>query len=158
MTKTLAIDPDKCTSCRLCELVCSERAVGAYRPSRSHMQVAIYADDAIYIPMVCMQCHDAPCMAVCPSGALVRDPDTHAVLVLEERCVGCRMCALACPFGAINYWDGKARKCDLCGGDPQCVQVCAPRALRYEVEERSSQPVRQAYADRLRDSLKEVAS
>jgi len=158
MFKTLVIDPDKCTTCRLCELVCSEHAVGAYRPSRSHMQVAVYADDAIYIPMVCMQCHDAPCVTVCPSGALVRDPDTNAVLVSDERCVGCRMCALACPFGAINYWDGKARKCDLCGGDPECVRVCAPQALRYEAEERSTQAARRTYADRLRDSLKEVVS
>ena len=158
MNKTLVIDPDKCTSCRLCELVCSERSSGAFRPSRSHMRVAIYLDDAVYIPMTCMQCHDAPCIPVCPSGALVRDARTNAVLVVEDRCVGCRMCALACPFGAINYWDGKAHKCDLCGGEPECVRVCAPQALRYEVEERSTQPVRQAYADRLRDSLMEVTA
>ena len=67
-------------------------------------------------------------------------------------------CALACPFGAINYWDGKARKCELCDGDPQCVRVCVPQALRYEAEERSTQTARQAYADRLRDSLKEVTA
>jgi Fe-S-cluster-containing hydrogenase component 2 len=106
--------------------------------------------------MVCMQCEDAPCIPVCPSGALVRATDTNAVVVVKDRCVGCRMCALACPFGAINYWDGKAQKCDLCGGDPECVRFCAPGALRFEVQERSTRSARQAYADRLRDSLKEA--
>jgi Fe-S-cluster-containing hydrogenase component 2 len=154
--KSLTVNPELCTSCRLCELVCSAGHDGAFRPSRAHISVAIYPEDAIYIPMVCMQCADAPCIPVCPSGALVRDGETNAVLVIEERCVGCRMCALACPFGAISYWEGKARKCDLCGGDPECVRVCAPRALCYEVEERSTRTARQAYANRLRDTLKEV--
>jgi Fe-S-cluster-containing hydrogenase component 2 len=142
----------------LCELACSERHVGAYRPTRAHVRVAIYPEDAIYFPVVCMQCDDAPCMAVCPSAALVRETGTNAVLVLEDRCVGCRMCALACPFGAINYWDGKARKCDLCGGDPECVRFCVPRALRFEQEERSTAPARDAFANRLRDTLKEVSA
>ena len=158
MSKVLAIDPAKCTSCRVCELVCSEKHVGAYRPSRAHIRVAVYAEDAIYLPMVCMQCDDAPCIPVCPSGALVRDAQTNAVVVVEERCVGCRMCALACPFGAINYWDGRAQKCDLCGGDPECVHFCAPLALRFEAEERSTTPTREAFANRLRDTLKEVAA
>lgn len=158
MVRVLTIDHEKCTSCRLCELVCSERHGGSYRPARSHIRVAIYPEDAVYLPMVCMQCDDAPCIPVCPSGALVRDTQTNAVLVVEERCVGCRMCALACPFGAINYWDNKARKCDLCGGDPECVRFCAPQALSYEAVERFSHSARQAYADRLRDSLKEVTA
>ena len=158
MAKVLTIDHAKCTSCRLCELVCSAQHVGAFRPSRSHVRVAVYPEDAIYFPVVCMQCDDAPCLAVCPSGALVRDAETNAVLVVEERCVGCRMCALACPFGAISYWDGKARKCDLCGGDPECVRFCAPQALRFETEERSTTPAREAFADRLRDTLKEVTA
>jgi len=156
MAKVLTIDHDKCTSCRLCELVCSARHDGAFRPSRSHIHVAIYADEAIYLPVVCMQCEEAPCMAVCPSAALVRDPQTNAVVVVEQRCVGCRVCALACPFGAIAYWDGKARKCDLCGGDPECVRFCAPGALRFEPVSRSTEPMRKAFADRLRDALMEA--
>ena len=153
MARVLAIDHEKCTSCRLCELVCSERGVGAFRPSRSHVRVAVYVDDAVYLPMVCMQCDDAPCIPVCPSGALVRDARTNAVVVLDERCVGCRMCGLACPFGVINYWDGKARKCDLCGGNPECVRFCSTKALSFEPQERATQTARQAYANRLRDSL-----
>ncbi len=158
MARVLTIDPDKCTSCRLCELACSQGHANAFCPTRSHVRVAIYPEDAIYFPIVCMQCDDAPCIAVCPSAALVRDTRTNAVLVAEERCVGCRMCALACPFGAINYWDGKARKCDLCGGDPECVRFCPPGALSFETEERSTAPARQAFANRLRDTLKEVST
>jgi len=105
-----------------------------------------------------MQCDDAPCVVVCPSAALVRHSGTNAVLVVEERCVGCRMCALACPFGAISYWDGKARKCDLCGGKPECVRFCPPGALRFESEERSTEPTRMVFANRLRDALKEVST
>ncbi|MBU0637874.1 MAG: 4Fe-4S dicluster domain-containing protein [Planctomycetes bacterium] len=158
MAQVLVIDHEKCTSCRLCELACSERYGGAYQPSRAHIHVAIYPEDALYLPMVCMQCDDAPCIPACPSGALRRDSATNAVVVVAERCVGCRMCALACPFGAINYWDGKAHKCDLCGGEPECVRYCAPGALRYERVERYSHAARQAYADRLRGSLKEVVA
>lgn len=158
MTKVLTIDPAKCTSCRLCEMACSQSHAGAYRPTRSHVRVAIYPEDAIYFPVVCMQCDDAPCAAVCPSAALVRDTKTNAVLVVEDRCVGCRMCALACPFGVISYWEGKARKCDLCRGDPECVRFCSPRALSFETEERSTALAREAFANRLRDTLKEVST
>ncbi len=157
MTKVLTIDPATCTSCRLCEMACSQGHTGEYRPSRANVRVAIYPEDAIYFPVVCMQCDDAPCMAVCPSAALVRDGETNAVLVVEDRCVGCRICSLACPFGAINYWSGKAHKCDLCGGYPECVAFCPTEALTFETEERSTAPARQAFADRLRDTLKEVS-
>jgi len=158
MASVLTIDPPKCTSCRLCELACSQGHSNAHRPTRANVRVAIYPDDAIYFPVVCMQCDDAPCMAVCPSAALVRDAGTNAVLVVEERCVGCRICSLACPFGAINYWDGKAHKCDLCGGYPQCVRFCPTQAITFRSVERSTAPARRAFADRLRDTLKEVSA
>jgi Fe-S-cluster-containing hydrogenase component 2 len=55
----------------------------------------------------------------------------------EEKCIGCRACILACPFGAIGFDYGKniAKKCDLCGGDPKCVAFCETHALRYESSE-----------------------
>lgn len=157
MVKVLTIDPGRCNSCRLCELACSQGHRYGYRPARANVRVAVYAEDAIYFPVVCMQCDDAPCMAVCPSRALVRDSATNAVVVAAERCIGCRICSLACPFGMIHYWDGKAHKCDLCGGYPQCVRFCPTQALTFQPVVRFSAGPRRAFADRLRDTLKEVS-
>ncbi len=158
MAKVLTIDPAKCISCRLCEMACSGAHTASYCPTKSNVHVAIYPDDAIWFPVVCMQCDDAPCMSVCPSAALVRHSETNAVLVVEDRCVGCRMCSLACPFGAISYWDGKAHKCDLCYGYPECVRFCPTGALTYQPAEKSTVPARDAFAARLRDTLKEVST
>jgi carbon-monoxide dehydrogenase iron sulfur subunit len=154
MAKRLIVDPDKCTTCRLCELVCSQRHGGAYQPSRANIQVRIDADEAFYFPMVCLQCDDAPCIDACPTEALVRDPNTNAVVVVTDNCTECGECETACPYGAIRLWEGVAHKCDLCGGDPECVRFCPPGALRYESEE--AWPERQAYAERLQQLAQEV--
>jgi Fe-S-cluster-containing hydrogenase component 2 len=64
-----------------------------------------------------------------------RDSESGAVLLDAKICIGCRMCAIACPFGAIglNYLDEPVSilKCDLCDGDPQCVRFCEPGALQF---------------------------
>ncbi|MCK4341861.1 MAG: 4Fe-4S dicluster domain-containing protein [Phycisphaerae bacterium] len=158
MSKRLIVDPDQCTSCRLCELACSQLAVGAYQPSRSHIQVLIHADDAFFFPLVCIQCEDAACMDACPTEALVRDPDTNAVVVVEENCTECGLCVTACPYGAIRCFDGRAFKCELCGGDPECVKYCSPGALRYESEDSWSPEQRKAYAAQMQDLAEEVLS
>ena len=151
MARILIIDPEKCTSCRLCELVCSQKSGGEFRPSRSRIWVAIDAEEAVYFPRVCLQCEDAPCVAECPTEALVRDPATGAVVLVEEKCNECGQCKPACPYGVIRYLDGRVHKCELCGGDPECVRFCAPGALGYEERERWPEAARQAYADQLRN-------
>jgi len=155
MTKVLMVDSDKCTSCRLCELVCSERSVGAFQPSRSHIQVTIEAEKAFYFPKVCVQCEEAACLEACPTEALERDPTTNAVVLLEARCDACGACEPACPYGVIRCFDGMPQKCTLCGGDPECVRFCAPGALKYEAAEKWPDAARQAYTDRL-ESIKEM--
>ncbi|MGD8446850.1 MAG: 4Fe-4S binding protein, partial [Desulfobacterales bacterium] len=64
---------------------------------------------------------------------LIRDPKTHAVVVDEAACVGCKMCVAACPFGNIHFESKRqvAAKCNLCNGDPRCVQNCMSGALHY---------------------------
>jgi Fe-S-cluster-containing dehydrogenase component len=81
----------------------------------------------------CLQCETALCMEVCPVNAIKRDPETSAVVVDKETCLGCGMCVTACPFGYMQLDDSlqKATKCDLCGGNPKCVQMCMAKALHF---------------------------
>jgi Fe-S-cluster-containing hydrogenase component 2 len=77
-------------------------------------------------------------MEICPSAALKRDPETNAIVVDENRCVGCKMCMMICPFGNIHFNLEKhvIQKCNLCDGEPKCVTFCMPHALNFvEVEE-----------------------
>ena len=54
------------------------------------------------MPLVCRHCEDAPCVAVCRTGAMYQDPVTGIVDRNEENCVGCWMCAMVCPYGVIG--------------------------------------------------------
>ena len=92
-----------------------------------------WEEEGIDVPMVCQQCETPICEAVCPMHALYRDPQTGAMLIKEEACIGCRMCIIACPFGgsSIHPETIKTIKCDLCLGEPQCVEFCATKALEY---------------------------
>jgi Fe-S-cluster-containing hydrogenase component 2 len=84
-------------------------------------------------PQVCRLCRRAPCVAVCPTGALYRDEVSGAVLLYADECIGCSECVEACPFGvaALHPETGLALICDLCGGDPACVKRCATGAITY---------------------------
>jgi carbon-monoxide dehydrogenase iron sulfur subunit len=86
-----------------------------------------------YIPVTCQQCESAPCMAICPVKAISRDQNLNRVLVNYDKCIGCRMCVTACPFGAMSFngLTQKVMKCDFCDGDPQCVRFCETKAIRY---------------------------
>jgi carbon-monoxide dehydrogenase iron sulfur subunit len=86
-----------------------------------------------YIPVTCQQCESAPCMAICPVKAISRNQSLNRVEVNYDRCIGCRMCITACPFGAMlfNGLTQKVMKCDFCDGDPQCVRFCETKAIRY---------------------------
>ena len=72
-------------------------------------------------------------MAVCPREAIYRDGRLDRVLIDYDRCISCRMCMAACPFGALGFESERhtVYKCDLCGGDPLCVHYCFPGALDY---------------------------
>mgnify|MGYP000707539353 CR=1 FL=1 len=140
MAKNQLLDPDKesylrvidlsrCIGCGTCEAVCEfineTPFIKVYRTSIG-----------LEIPVSCMHCRKAPCIEVCPTGAMSKDPD-GAVYVNEARCIGCMACLYACPFG-IPELDAKARvaiKCDLCselrsqGLLPGCAALCPARAI-----------------------------
>ncbi len=156
MTKILIINPDTCTSCRLCELACSQHNLGLFRPAKSRIRVAIDAEKANYLPRVCFQCEEAHCIEACPSDALVRDAATNVVTLIEENCVECDQCAEACPYDAIDCSDGIPLKCEQCGGDPECVQFCAPGALQFASPDAWPQQDRKAYAENLANLAKEA--
>jgi len=131
MAKALYIDYQKCTGCRLCELVCAVSHDGISNPTRSRIRVMKWEAEGLYIPMSCQQCQDAPCMNVCPVKAVSRDDEMGRISVDYDACIGCRSCVGVCPFGAMsfNVIDKQVFKCDLCDGDPQCVRFCDVKAV-----------------------------
>ena len=150
--KVLTIDHEKCTGCRLCELVCAVKHDGISNPVRSRIRVVKWEAEGVYVPMSCQQCEDAPCMTGCPSGAISRSESMGRVEVDYELCIGCRTCVSVCPFGAMNFnpIDRKVIKCDLCDGDPQCVRFCEVKAVDFVVPERVGQDKSRSAALRVR--------
>jgi len=136
--KVLGVDPKKCNGCRLCEVACSLIHEGEIVPARSRIQVIEWHASGIFLPVFCQHCADAPCRAACPRDAISWRDDWGRVVIDYDRCVSCRMCVAACPFGAIRF--DKARqvvfKCDLCNGNPQCVNFCQPEALTFRDADR----------------------
>lgn len=128
-------DPELCTGCRTCELVCVGFHDRIFNPKASRIRV-VRTEPASDIAITCRQCEDAPCMRACPVSA-IRKLKSGLVEVDDTRCIGCGACAEACPFGAIWLHPArrKAIKCDLCGGDPQCVKQCMPVALKLMTPE-----------------------
>ena len=159
MAKTLVIDYEKCTGCRLCEMVCSVKHEGVNNPCRSRINIAKWETKGLMVPMVCRQCEDAPCVAACPTNARFRDEEVGRVLVNYDRCIGCKTCVIACPFGAINF-DPLAKKvisCDLCDGEPQCARFCETGAIRYIETSAANKDRQREAAEKLYESTQKSA-
>jgi carbon-monoxide dehydrogenase iron sulfur subunit len=133
MEKILVVDHEKCTGCRLCEMVCAVKHTGVNNPTRSRIHVVKWPLEGFELPMLCQQCEDAPCCAVCPKGALSQDSLLGRVALNYDLCIGCKLCVMACPFGGMGIDSAIRRviKCDLCDGDPICVRFCDPGALQF---------------------------
>jgi Fe-S-cluster-containing hydrogenase component 2 len=87
-------------------------------------------------------------MHACPVDAIVINAETGSKDVLNDVCVGCKVCTIACPFGTVNYNQdtGKVIKCDLCGGDPACAKACPTEAITYVDADQTGLERMRAYA------------
>ncbi|MEK7672217.1 MAG: 4Fe-4S dicluster domain-containing protein [Bacteroidota bacterium] len=103
---------------------------------------------SFFVPKLCNQCDNPPCVQVCPVGATFKTAD-GVVLVDEERCIGCRYCIQACPYGAryMNPKTETADKCTFCyhritkGLLPACVEVCPTQARVFGDVRSSASPL-----------------
>lgn len=145
--KRIVIHEDHCIGCRLCEVHClvqhsaSRDIIKAFKIERSQgslmARVMVEESGPISFALQCRQCLEPSCLEACVSGAMHRDEKTGAVVCDESRCVGCWMCIMVCPAGAIQQSHSARRiasKCDLCYGSdmPACVKNCPNEALTYE--------------------------
>jgi Fe-S-cluster-containing dehydrogenase component len=164
----LVIDLDTCVGCHACAVACKQwNAGGISGPltdenpygkepfgvwfNRVHSyEVDPPADSGqppmtLHFPRSCLHCEDAACVTVCPTGASYKRAEDGIVLVDEDKCIGCKLCSWACPYGAREYSqvEGVMKKCTLCVDriynehleeaerQPACVQACPTRARHF---------------------------
>lgn len=159
--KVIIFDPDYCSGCLRCMTTCSTYNSGATSLSKSRIHVVRHEghavtradeeDELIFDVITCQQCEEPYCSYFCPTLAIERDKDTGAVTINYDKCVGCRMCLVSCPFGAIIYDIDKRQviKCDLCGGEPQCVRFCPTEALQFLPKKLAHLPKRDSLGRRM---------
>jgi Fe-S-cluster-containing hydrogenase component 2 len=133
MLKSLQIEAEKCTGCLQSEMACSYEKEGVFNPAKSRIKVFTFHDEGRFSPYTCTQCTEAWCLHACPVEAIVSNEVTGAKEIINDVCVGCKVCTISCPFGTVNYEvdSGKVIKCDLCGGDPACAKACPTDAITY---------------------------
>ena len=99
----------------------------------------------VHFPRSCLHCETPACVTVCPTGASYKRAEDGIVLVDEDKCIGCKLCSWACPYGAREYSqvEGVMKKCTLCVDriyneqleeserQPACVQACPTRARHF---------------------------
>jgi len=134
------VEVDKCVQCYACEVACMAKNnvdLGVHWRRVSSIWGGQFPNVTnIGISLSCMHCAKPACMAVCPTGAISKRAEDGIVVVDRGKCIGCRYCFFACPFGVPQYGkDGTMQKCNLCldrlaeGREPMCVSTCPASAL-----------------------------
>jgi Fe-S-cluster-containing dehydrogenase component len=160
----LVIDLDTCVGCHACATACKSwngaSAIsgpladtepygadpsGTWFNRVRHYEVGEYPESkTVNFPMSCLHCEEAACVTVCPTGASYKRAD-GIVLVDQDRCMGCNLCAWACPYGAreLDAASGTVKKCTLCVDridnhelpeaerQPACVLACPTHARHF---------------------------
>ena len=146
MNKQLAFsfDVQNCSGCMACVVACQDqndfKAQDIALRQVTSLEAGPYPATVANISLACMHCGDAPCLMVCPTGAIFRHAENGVVDINRNICIGCHSCELACPFGAPKFaGDGKMIKCDLCivrienEMAPACVHTCTTGALKFGI-------------------------
>jgi len=169
MAKTIVVNIEKCLACKSCELACAlvhskskvlEDAV-AESPKPQRM-VAVEPAGEYGVPIQCRHCEAAPCIEICPTGAIRRQSQGGPIVVLQDMCIGCKLCMLICPFGVLRIGaEGRAIiKCDMCterleaGQEPACVEACPTKALKLVLLDDLTKSKRREASKRLADEGK----
>lgn len=121
----LQVAYDRCPpDCSACEGACVRERTST--EACSGITAIHLPEVGFHTAMRCNQCSDPACLALCPTGAITKSKDDGIVRINEVKCIGCGLCTLACPYGGVNYnFDKqKAFKCDLCDGEPMCIDPC----------------------------------
>ena len=132
----IVVNLDRCTGCYSCEITCKmENDIALGEHWNKMLQRGPFGDypnmTRYPLPTMCQQCADAPCVHVCPTGASYRDGN-NVVLIDREKCIGCKYCMAACPYGVRIQIEktGVIEKCRFCwyegepGNPPACVGTC----------------------------------
>jgi carbon-monoxide dehydrogenase iron sulfur subunit len=172
--KTVIVHPERCVGCLQCRLACAvehsrtKNLTGALTETvRPQARLRVYPGrQHLAFPNKCRHCDPAPCQQVCIAGAISRAP-RGTVQIDPDRCINCAMCAMACPFGVLNYAAtfkapekrAVALKCDQCpereavGLVPACVEACKVGALTYGEVEHTQVAKGRAFAQAVFQSL-----
>ena len=128
--KFIAADLEKCSGCGTCELICAIKRENQYNSRCSRIKI-LRNYRLVNLAMTCRLCDDAPCVIACPQKCLVQSEKTGAILVDDNECDCCGLCMEVCPYGAISLHPEKETVliCDLCEGEPQCIEWCPEEAL-----------------------------
>lgn len=160
--KQLLVRSELCIGCKSCELACavahseSKTIFGAImEPKFPRKRVHVETDGRENQAFQCRQCTDMPCVHACMAGAMYKDPETQLIQVNEQKCVGCYMCVMVCPYGAITEGrDHKVVKCDRClelNYNPACVSACPTKALQYIEVDQFAKSSRKNWLNHLRE-------
>ncbi|BCA88341.1 MULTISPECIES: 4Fe-4S dicluster domain-containing protein [Adlercreutzia] len=132
------VKPHNCLNCQACVEACRKfNKTPESRPARRHITKYEKDGEALFVSTSCMHCEEPACASVCPAGAIKKAED-GVVYVDKDRCIGCKYCYQACPFGVPTYSSAAMDKCDCCtlggtrpGNAPRCAEACKFGALHF---------------------------